>query len=605
MATAQERERRTLDRYTLHGVIASGGMASVHFGRLVGAHGFARTVAIKRLHPQFARDPEFSSMLLDEARLAVRIRHPNVVATLDSVQADGELFLVMEYIAGEALSSLLREASAQGGRVPQPVVSAIVAGALAGLHAAHEATAEDGAPLQIVHRDVSPQNILVGEDGIARVLDFGIARAAVRSQVSRVGQLKGKLSYMAPEQLRGAPLTRRADIYAASVVLWEALTGRRLFTGECDAEIFGRILEGVVQPPSAFGDVPRALDEVVLRGLQRDPERRFATALEMAAALEEALPPASPRAVGAWVEATAGPLLEARAKSLAEIEASQRSPAPAPLPAGPAAAAPAPPREVDAGPARPAGHRARMPRPSVTMPTMTRTVEDMARPAVAALATPVAAAAGARPPSGWVVRAAAPALGAVALLLAVVAGRCGASSEVAASPVGEVGAGASAAPPEPAASARAAGVLEPAAGVLEPAAGVLEPAAGVLEPAAGVLEPAAGVLEPAAGVLEPAAGVLEPAAGVLEPATGGSAPSAGGSAPPAAAPAASALARAASRRAPAAAPAPARPAPVARAAAPERSAAARATAPARPRSPCSPPYYVDGDGIRRIKRECL
>ncbi|WP_438020487.1 protein kinase [Sorangium sp. So ce315] len=593
MATAQERERRTLDRYTLHGVIASGGMASVHFGRLIGAHGFARTVAIKRLHPQFARDPEFSSMLLDEARLAVRIRHPNVVATLDSVQADGELFLVMEYIAGEALSSLLREVSAQGGRVPQPVVSAIVAGALAGLHAAHEATAEDGAPLQIVHRDVSPQNILVGEDGIARVLDFGIARAAVRSQVSRVGQLKGKLSYMAPEQLRGAPLTRRADIYAASVVLWEALTGRRLFTGECDAEIFGRILEGVVQPPSAFGDVPRALDEVVLRGLERDPERRFATALEMAAALEEALPPASPRAVGAWVEATAGPLLEARAKSLAEIETSQRSPAPAPQPASPAAAAQAPPREVDAGPARPAGLRARMPRPSVTMPTMTRTVEDMARPAAAAFAAPVVAAAGpSRPPGAWVARAAAPALGAAALLLAIVAGRCGGSPEVAASPVGEVSAGVSAAPAEPAGSARAAGVLEPAAGVLEPAAGVLEPAAGVLEPAAGVLEPAAGALEPAAGALEPAAGVLEPAAGV--------------SAPSATAPAASAPARAASTRAPAAAaPAPARPAPVARAAAPERSAGARATAPARPRSPCTPPYYVDGDGIRRIKRECL
>src|SRR5688572_6507479 len=121
MATAQEREGRTLDRYTLHGVIASGGMASVHFGRLVGAHGFARTVAIKRLHPQFARDPEFSSMLLDEARLAVRIRHPNVVTTLDSVQADGELFVVMEYIAGESLSSLLREAGRRGVQVPRPV----------------------------------------------------------------------------------------------------------------------------------------------------------------------------------------------------------------------------------------------------------------------------------------------------------------------------------------------------------------------------------------------------------------------------------------------------------------------------------------------------
>ncbi|KYF93096.1 protein kinase, partial [Sorangium cellulosum] len=431
MEAAQERERRTLDRYTLHGVIASGGMASVHFGRLVGAHGFARTVAIKRLHPQFARDPEFSSMLLDEARLAVRIRHPNVVTTLDSVQADDELFVVMEYIAGESLSSLLREAGRQGQKVPQPVGSAIVAGALAGLHAAHEAIDEDGAPLQIVHRDVSPQNILVGEDGIARVLDFGIARAAVRSQVSRVGQLKGKLSYMAPEQLRGAPVNRRADIYAASVVLWEVLTGRRLFTGECDAEIYGRILEGVVQPPSAYGEVPKALDEVVLRGLEKDPERRYATALEMAAALEEALSPASPRAVGAWVEATAGTLLEARAKSLAAIETSQRSAvstqrSAAPAPSGPVAVQGAPLREIDTRPALPAGQRARAARVSVTVATMTRTVEDMARPAASALATPIAAAGPARRVSAQLVRASTLAFGAAALLLAVVAGRgCG------------------------------------------------------------------------------------------------------------------------------------------------------------------------------------
>ncbi|WP_437693142.1 serine/threonine-protein kinase [Sorangium sp. So ce176] len=570
MATAQERERRTLDRYTLHGVIASGGMASVHFGRLVGAHGFARTVAIKRLHPQFARDPEFSSMLLDEARLAVRIRHPNVVTTLDSVQADGELFLVMEYIAGESLSSLLREVSARGGRVPHPVVSAIVAGALAGLHAAHEATAEDGAPLQIVHRDVSPQNILVGDDGIARVLDFGIARAAVRSQVSRVGQLKGKLSYMAPEQLRGAPLTRRADIYAASVVLWEALTGRRLFSGECDAEIYGRILEGVVQPPSAFGDVPRELDEVVLRGLQRDPERRYATALEMAAALEEALPPASPRAVGAWVETTAGPLLEARAKSLGEIETSQRSAVPAPPPSSPAAAAPAPLREIDTSAARSPGHRARPPRSSMTVATMTRTVEDMARPAVSALATPVAGAAGPREPRAWGTRATSLALGAGALVLAVIAGRCGASPGVAALPAEQASAGASATP-------AVAAVPAPAAST--PAAGASGPAGAASAPAVEASEPAA-----AAGL---AAGASEPAGAASAPAASASA-SAVASAP---------AARASAARAPAAsAPAAAQTAP---------SARERAAATARPRSRCVPPYYVDGSGIRRIKRECL
>ncbi|WP_437311172.1 serine/threonine-protein kinase [Sorangium sp. So ce388] len=548
MATAQERERRTLDRYTLHGVIASGGMASVHFGRLVGAHGFARTVAIKRLHPQFARDPEFSSMLLDEARIAVRIRHPNVVTTLDSVQADGELFVVMEYIAGESLSSLLRETGRRGVRVPQPVVASILAGALAGLHAAHEATAEDGAPLQIVHRDVSPQNILVGDDGIARVLDFGIARAAVRSQVSRVGQLKGKLSYMAPEQLRGAPVDRRADIYAAAVVLWEVLTGRRLFTGECDAEIFGRILEGVIQPPSAFGDVPPALDAVVLRGLEKDPDRRYATALEMAAALEEALPPASPRAVGAWVEATAGSLLEARARSLAEIETSQRSAAPTPPPSSPAVVE-APPlqRELDTRPSRPPGGLARAPRPSVTVATMTRTVEDMARPA-SALATPISATAPSRRASAQLVRATTLAFGVSALVLALVIGkRCSVPPELDAPSADLASAGAPSAPAAPAASADAPG--------------------------------APGAAEAA----PEAPGASE--AALEAPATSASAP----------APAASASA-AAEPRSVAQTPAAERPAGV-RAAAPERTA--------RPRSRCVPPYYVDGNGIRRIKRECL
>ncbi|WP_437338708.1 serine/threonine-protein kinase [Sorangium sp. So ce394] len=584
MEAAQERERRTLDRYTLHGVIASGGMASVHFGRLVGAHGFARTVAIKRLHPQFARDPEFSSMLLDEARLAVRIRHPNVVTTLDSVQADDELFVVMEYIAGESLSSLLREAGRQGQKVPQPVGSAIVAGALAGLHAAHEATDEDGAPLQIVHRDVSPQNILVGEDGIARVLDFGIARAAVRSQVSRVGQLKGKLSYMAPEQLRGAPVNRRADIYAASVVLWEVLTGRRLFTGECDAEIYGRILEGVVQPPSAYGEVPKALDEVVLRGLEKDPERRYATALEMAAALEEALSPASPRAVGAWVEATAGTLLEARAKSLAAIETSQRSAAwtqrsAAPAPSSPAAVQGAPLREIDTRPALPAGQRARAARVSVTVATMTRTVEDMARPAASALATPIAAAGPARRVSAQLVRASTLAFGAAALLLAVVAGRgCGARPEAA--PDERAGVGEPSAPARVSAPAIASAPAPEGSGAVE-GAGVAE-GSGAVE-GSGAAEGSGA--EPRAAAAAPGASGAAPGATAAAPATSASA----------AAPAASASASA-------------KAASVARAAATERAAGVRAAAPARsarPRSRCEPPYYLDGDGIRRIKRECL
>jgi len=315
-------EPRLLTRYALHGEIASGGMATVHFGRLRGAHGFARTVAIKRLHPQFARSAEFRNMLLDEANLAARIRHPNVVATLELVQEEDELFLVMEYVAGDSLARLLRECHMAGERIPPPIACALLLGALEGLHAAHEATTENGTPLQIVHRDVSPQNILVGRDGMARVLDFGIARATVRCQASREGQLKGKLRYMAPEQLRGAGVDRRADVYAAAVVLWEVLTGRPLFEGESEAAIFGRVLEGIVRPPSAFADLPAGLDEVVLRGLAARPEDRYPTAFEMARALEGALEPASLHKVSAWVERTIGEHLALLDARLATIEAS-------------------------------------------------------------------------------------------------------------------------------------------------------------------------------------------------------------------------------------------------------------------------------------------
>ncbi|MGH7280352.1 MAG: serine/threonine-protein kinase, partial [Polyangiaceae bacterium] len=232
-----------MGRYALYAEIASGGMATVHFGRLLGPVGFSRTVAIKRLHPQFAKDPEFVSMFLDEARLAARIRHPNVVPTLDVVATQGELFLVIDYVQGESLSKLVRGARGRGQRVPPRIVATILSGSLHGLHAAHEARNERGEPLNIVHRDISPQNILVGTDGVARVLDFGVAKAAGRIQTTREGQLKGKLAYMAPEQLSG-DVSRKTDVYAAAVVLWEALTGRRLFTGENEAAILGKVISG-------------------------------------------------------------------------------------------------------------------------------------------------------------------------------------------------------------------------------------------------------------------------------------------------------------------------------------------------------------------------
>jgi serine/threonine-protein kinase len=311
---------RQFGRYALHGEIACGGMASVHFGRLLGPVGFARTVAIKRLHPQYARDPEFVAMFLDEARLAARVRHPCVAATIDVVATEGEIFLVMEYVHGESLARLLRTARGAGG-VPVAIVGSVLSGALHGLHAAHVATSESGAPLGIVHRDISPENILVGVDGIARVIDFGIAYAAGRAQVTREGRLKGKLAYMAPEVLEGGRATPLADVYGAGVVLWEALTGERLFTGDNEGQVLTRILRGTVAAPSTLrAGLSSAVDELVLRALARDPALRFPTALAFALEVEKHLRPASAREVGEWVNDVARESLAGLASALATVE---------------------------------------------------------------------------------------------------------------------------------------------------------------------------------------------------------------------------------------------------------------------------------------------
>ncbi|HEY1692728.1 MAG TPA: serine/threonine-protein kinase [Polyangiaceae bacterium] len=314
-------------RYAVFDRIAAGGMATVHLGRLVGQGGFARTVAIKRLHPQFALDPEFVAMFLDEARLAARIRHPNVVSTVDVVNGEDELFLVMEYIEGEPLSTLLRSARDGGTTVDPALTAGVLVQALHGLHAAHEATNDLGEPLHIVHRDVSPQNVLVGADGIARVIDFGVAKALGKLHTTREGQLKGKLGYLAPEQVLGHPVTRRSDVFAASVVLWEALAGRRLFSADSEGQVLKRIMDGAVDPPGAHAKgVPASLDAVVLRGLAKEPSDRFDTALAMADALEAAVTPASTRAVGAWVKEIAAERLAQRARLVASVEGNTPAP---------------------------------------------------------------------------------------------------------------------------------------------------------------------------------------------------------------------------------------------------------------------------------------
>jgi len=318
---------RVIGRYAIHDEIASGGMATVHIGRLLGPVGFNRTVAFKRLHDQYVRDVEFVSMFLDEARLAARIHHPNVVSTLDVVTSGRELFLVMEYVPGESLSRLVRAAAAQAQPIPVSISLAVMAGVLMGLHAAHDAKNERGVPLNIVHRDVSPQNILVGADGIPRVLDFGIAMAGERIHTTRAGEVKGKSAYLAPEQLMAMPVDRRTDVFAAGIVLWETLTGQRLFLGESVAKTYLNILDRPAPAPSSVvPGISPELDEIVLRALNIDPPQRFATAQDMALALEHAGNLATSRQVGAWVERMAGEALAERASVVARVEL-QSSPA--------------------------------------------------------------------------------------------------------------------------------------------------------------------------------------------------------------------------------------------------------------------------------------
>ncbi len=338
----------TLGRYLLCSQVASGGMATVHLGRMLGPDGFARVVAIKRLHPHLAREPNFAAMFLDEARLAARIRHSKVVPILDVVSAAGEVLIVMEYVLGQSFAELLRAA---GAPTPPDIAAAIVIDALEGLHAAHEARGDDGVPLGLVHRDVSPQNVLVGVDGGARLVDFGIAKARGRSQETRDGELKGKASYMPPEQVRGRPLDRRADVYAAGVVLWEALTGRRLFTADEPMTIMLRVCEETPPPPSRFVSVPPEVDALVMRALAKGADERYGSAREFADAIERTMAPASPRTVARWVQSTLG-------ERLAALEAAMEAAARATpgLPQPPSTPT-APPTE-DAG-ARPEARRVR------------------------------------------------------------------------------------------------------------------------------------------------------------------------------------------------------------------------------------------------------
>ena len=296
-----------MDRYRVYGRIGAGGMATVHLGRVVGPAGFSRAVAIKRIRAENSSDPDVIATLFDEARLASRIQHPNVVSVIDVVQEDNGgaigITLIMDYVRGAALSQLQRQVVARGETIPVGIALRILAQTLYGLQAAHEATGEQGEHLGVIHRDISPQNILVGVDGVTRITDFGIAKAASRVQTTQDGTVKGKLGYVAPEQLSNSPVDARLDVYSASVVCWEALTGQRLFQRDGHAEIIASVLTGSIPAPSSVNpSVSPELDAIVLKGLARNPADRFDTALDMAEALEHLGGHATQREVSKFVE---------------------------------------------------------------------------------------------------------------------------------------------------------------------------------------------------------------------------------------------------------------------------------------------------------------
>jgi serine/threonine protein kinase len=280
-----------LDRYELLCVLAQGGMGTVWLARMTGKLGFERLVALKTILPTYSNDRLFCDMFLDEAKIAGQIDHENVARILEIGEDRGLLYYAMELIDGESLRKVYRDVRAAKMVFPMGVAMRIVADACAGLHATHELHGEDGQPLQVVHRDVSPQNLLVTIRGTTKLIDFGVAKAnARRSEETAAGTLKGKIEYMAPEQARGEPLDRRADVYALGAVLYELLAGRPVRDTDEGRQLAAlhELMTGVPYAPLP-ASVPHLVRGIVDRALARDPAMRFATAEELRRALEQAM----------------------------------------------------------------------------------------------------------------------------------------------------------------------------------------------------------------------------------------------------------------------------------------------------------------------------
>jgi serine/threonine-protein kinase len=292
--TSQLVSGNTLGRYELLIPIAKGGMAQVWAARLRGTRGFQKLVAVKTILAGAMDSTRLEQMFLAEAQLAAEVHHPNVVGTLELGEHEGMLYLVMEWVDGEPVSHLLTQALEHGG-LPIPIAVNLIAQACQGLHAAHELRDDSGNLLGVVHRDVSPQNLLVTLQGTAKLVDFGVAKATARAgNLTEVGEIKGKFSYMAPEQVQSQHVDRRADIFALGILAYLLTTGKHPFRGASPGETVRNIMssKAPAAPSAMMPDYPAELEAVIMKALEESPERRFATAEDMFAALELAMPEA-------------------------------------------------------------------------------------------------------------------------------------------------------------------------------------------------------------------------------------------------------------------------------------------------------------------------
>jgi TonB family protein len=429
----------TFSQYLLVGEIARGGMGEVLLA-VRGLEGASEVVVVKRMLRHLTTNSEFTQMFLDEAQLAAQFEHPNIVKTYEFGEHDGQYFAVMEFLAGEDLGKVLDNLSLRSELMALPVAIHIAAELCSGLHFAHQLTDPAGRPLRLVHRDINPDNIVVTYTGEVKIIDFGVARVDTAATKTVTGMLKGKFAYMAPEYIKGHGCDHRADVFSVGIVLWESLTGRKLFARETTAATMYAVMDAPIPPPSRYrSDVPAELDAIVTRALARSPPDRFDSADEMRRALDElaaSLPALDPDAVGRTMEIAFGPIRAQAMRAIKQAQSLARNVAlvmkrPAALPPGPLPVGSSPnqraPGQAAPAQAAPTGAPSRW-WPSVVVAvvalgagvtaaivTSDRSSSQAAPPAELAVAGPAVPSAGPAVPSAVVVPPPAPDAGAVTL----------------------------------------------------------------------------------------------------------------------------------------------------------------------------------------------